>query len=126
LDGGADASYTPSPKLPEAQEPTMASKRKTGTDAANGKSSSRKRATDSVRPAAPEIATPDETVQASTETPAVTTTEVTADPTPPTDEVRRRAYAYWVAGNPDPVANWFRAENDLRAENGHGQGENRA
>jgi hypothetical protein len=32
----------------------------------------------------------------------------------PTDEIRRRAYSYWVDGNPDPVANWFRAENELK------------
>ena len=32
----------------------------------------------------------------------------------PIDEVRRRAYSYWVQGNPDPLANWFRAENELR------------
>jgi hypothetical protein len=30
------------------------------------------------------------------------------------DEIRRRAYNYWVQGNPDPIANWFRAENELK------------
>jgi hypothetical protein len=38
----------------------------------------------------------------------VATTEV------PVDEIRRRAYNYWVQGNPDPIANWFRAENELK------------
>jgi len=39
-------------------------------------------------------------------------TEATPDVS--VDEIRRRAYNYWVQGNPDPIANWFRAENELK------------
>jgi hypothetical protein len=35
-------------------------------------------------------------------------------PEPSDDEIRRRAYNYWVQGNPDPIANWFRAVNELK------------
>ena len=37
-----------------------------------------------------------------------------AEPAVSVDEIRRRAYNYWVQGNPDPIANWFRAENELK------------
>ena len=37
-----------------------------------------------------------------------------AEPPVSVDEIRRRAYNYWVQGSPDPIANWFRAENELK------------
>jgi hypothetical protein len=57
------------------------------------------------------IATPIEPVLAVASEAIASVTE--AEPVP-VDEIRRRAYNYWVQGNPDPIANWFRAENDLK------------
>jgi hypothetical protein len=57
------------------------------------------------------IATPIEPVMLASET-VVSVTEAAPDVS--VDEVRRRAYNYWVQGNPDPIANWFRAENELK------------
>ena len=56
-------------------------------------------------------ATPIEPVVLASETVASVTD---ATPEVSVDEVRRRAYNYWVQGNPDPIANWFRAENELK------------
>ena len=59
----------------------------------------------------PIAATPIEPVVLASET-VMSVTE--ASPDVSVDEIRRRAYNYWVQGNPDPIANWFRAENELK------------
>lgn len=86
----------------------MATKRSSGP--AKKTPRTRKKTTTDPVVETPIAAPPVEPVVLAIETVAsVTETEPVSD-----DEIRRRAYNYWVQGNPDPIANWFRAENELK------------
>jgi len=86
----------------------MATKRSSGP--AKKTPRTRKKTTDPVVET-PIAATPIQPVMLASET---VTTVTEAAPEATVDEIRRRAYNYWVQGNPDPIANWFRAENELK------------
>lgn len=87
----------------------MATKRSSGP--AKKTPRTRKKTTQGPVAETPIAATPIEPVVLGSET--IASIEE-AKPDVPVDEIRRRAYNYWVQGNPDPIANWFRAENELK------------
>jgi hypothetical protein len=86
----------------------MATKRSSGPTKKTPRT--RKKKTDPVVET-PIALTPTEPVVLASETVASVTE---AKPEVSVDDIRRRAYNYWVQGNPDPIANWFRAENELK------------
>jgi hypothetical protein len=113
------------------QEPIMTTKRATGSTPANKKKSTKKTKTVETTTTAPPAAETTPTAETKPVEPiaaapvaaeAIPAAELkeTSETTTRTEvsqrDVRRRAYAYWVAGGKDTVANWFRSENELRSE----------
>jgi hypothetical protein len=88
----------------------MATKRSSGPAKKTPRTRKKKTTVDPVVET-PIAATPIEPIALASET---VTTVTEATPEVSVDEIRRRAYNYWVQGNPDPIANWFRAENELK------------